>query len=82
MDCKPRRPSLSENLCVSPVCSLSKDCTDDLAEFCDAQLPLFFAIMERSKNPIIRSNAVIALGDMVSNSSGNTNVDRPCASTD
>jgi len=35
------------------------------ADFCDAQLPLFLAIMERSKNPIIRSNAVIALGDMV-----------------
>jgi hypothetical protein len=29
-------------------------------------LPLFLTIMERSKNPIIRSNAVIALGDMVS----------------
>lgn len=35
------------------------------ADYCDAQLPLFLAIMERSKNPIIRSNAVIALGDMV-----------------
>lgn len=35
------------------------------AEYCDAQLPLFLTIMERSKNPIIRSNAVIALGDMV-----------------
>jgi hypothetical protein len=35
------------------------------ADFCDAQLPLFLAIMERSKNPVIRSNAVIALGDMV-----------------
>jgi hypothetical protein len=67
---------------VSPVCSLSKDCTDDLAEFCDAQLPLFFAIMERSKNPIIRSNAVIALGDMVYDSSGNADVDRLFASTD
>ena len=36
-----------------------------LAEYCDAQLPLFLTIMERSKNPLIRSNAVIALGDMV-----------------
>ena len=35
------------------------------ADYCDTQLPLFLAIMERSKNPIIRSNAVIALGDMV-----------------
>jgi hypothetical protein len=35
------------------------------ADYCDAQLPLFFTIMEKSKNPIIRSNAVIALGDMV-----------------
>ena len=39
--------------------------TNIVAEYCDAQLPLFLAIMERSKNPIIRSNAVIALGDMV-----------------
>jgi condensin complex subunit 1 len=39
--------------------------TNIKAEYCDAQLPLFLAIMERSKNPIIRSNAVIALGDMV-----------------
>jgi hypothetical protein len=36
-----------------------------IADFCDAQLPLFLTIMERSKNPVIRSNAVIALGDMV-----------------
>jgi condensin complex subunit 1 len=36
-----------------------------IADYCDAHLPLFLTIMERSKNAIIRSNAVIALGDMV-----------------
>jgi hypothetical protein len=41
------------------------------ADYCDTQLPLFLAIMERSKNPIIRSNAVIALGDMVAAVSSN-----------
>jgi len=49
-------------MCVpDPILSL----TLIKADYCDAQLPLFLAIMERSKNPIIRSNAVIALGDMV-----------------
>lgn len=38
-------------MCVSPL-------------FCQQSLPLLITIMEKSENPIIRSNAVIALGDM------------------
>lgn len=34
------------------------------AEYCEQNLPLLITIMERSEDPIIRSNAVIALGDM------------------
>ncbi|KAM5440925.1 condensin complex non-SMC subunit Cnd1 [Microsporum ferrugineum] len=34
------------------------------AEYCESNLPLLITIMERSDDPIIRSNAVIALGDM------------------
>ncbi|KAI5293659.1 Condensin complex subunit [Ascosphaera acerosa] len=34
------------------------------AQFCEKNLPLLITIMERSDNPIVRSNAVIALGDM------------------
>ncbi|KAK2877834.1 hypothetical protein FQN49_001152 [Arthroderma sp. PD_2] len=34
------------------------------AEFCESNLPLLITIMERSDDPIVRSNAVIALGDM------------------
>ena len=49
----------------TPVRVHSDRLTSFLAEYCDAQLPLFLMIMERSKNPLIRSNAVIALGDMV-----------------
>lgn len=36
------------------------------AEYCEAHLNLLFTIMEQSSDPITRSNAVIALGDMVS----------------
>lgn len=42
---------LSKLMCVSPL-------------FCQQSLPLLITIMEKSDNPIIRSNAVIALGDM------------------
>ncbi|KAG5363441.1 Condensin complex subunit 1 [Yarrowia sp. B02] len=42
---------LSKLMCVSPL-------------FCQQSLPLLITIMEKSENPIIRSNAVIALGDM------------------
>ncbi|KAF5581984.1 condensin complex subunit 1 [Fusarium pseudocircinatum] len=34
------------------------------AEYCEANLPLLITIMERSPNATVRSNAVIALGDM------------------
>ena len=34
------------------------------AEFCEANLPLLITILERSQNPVTRSNVVIALGDM------------------
>ncbi|KAI9812798.1 MAG: Condensin complex subunit [Phylliscum demangeonii] len=34
------------------------------AEFCEKNLPLLITILERSDDPIIRSNVVIALGDM------------------
>ncbi|KAF3941223.1 hypothetical protein ABW19_dt0206030 [Dactylella cylindrospora] len=34
------------------------------SEFCEANLPLLITIMEKSTDPIIRSNVVIGLGDM------------------
>ena len=34
------------------------------AEYCEANLPLLITILERSEDPITRSNVVIALGDM------------------
>ncbi|KAI5286512.1 Condensin complex subunit, partial [Ascosphaera aggregata] len=34
------------------------------SHFCEKNLPLLITIMERSEDPIVRSNAVIALGDM------------------
>jgi condensin complex subunit 1 len=34
------------------------------ARFCEEHLPLLFKILETSKDPIIRSNIVIALGDI------------------
>ncbi len=34
------------------------------AQFCEAHLPLLFKILETSKDPIVRSNIVIALGDI------------------
>ncbi|KAJ5594535.1 uncharacterized protein N7459_000743 [Penicillium hispanicum] len=34
------------------------------SEYCEKNLPLLITIMERSEDPIVRSNAVIALGDM------------------
>ena len=33
-------------------------------EYCEKNLPLLITILERSDDPIVRSNAVIALGDM------------------
>ena len=34
------------------------------SEYCEKNLPLLITILERSTDPIVRSNAVIALGDM------------------
>jgi condensin complex subunit 1 len=34
------------------------------SEYCETNLPLLITILERSKDPITRSNVVIALGDM------------------
>jgi len=34
------------------------------SEYCETNLPLLITIMEKSEDPITRSNAVIALGDM------------------
>ena len=34
------------------------------AEYCEKNLPLLITILERSTDPVVRSNAVIALGDM------------------
>ncbi|KAI9787584.1 MAG: Condensin complex subunit [Geoglossum umbratile] len=34
------------------------------SEYCEKNLPLLITIMERSKDPVTRSNVVIALGDM------------------
>ncbi|RMZ86310.1 hypothetical protein DV736_g6465, partial [Chaetothyriales sp. CBS 134916] len=34
------------------------------SEYCEKNLPLLITILERSNDPIVRSNAVIALGDM------------------
>ncbi|KAL9624237.1 MAG: hypothetical protein Q9160_001484 [Pyrenula sp. 1 TL-2023] len=34
------------------------------AEYCEERLPLLITILERSEDPVVRSNAVIALGDM------------------
>ncbi|KAI1435816.1 armadillo-type protein [Xylaria sp. CBS 124048] len=34
------------------------------SEYCEAHLPLLITIMEKSSNPTVRSNVVIALGDM------------------
>lgn len=34
------------------------------ADFCEAHLQLLFTILERSDNPIIRSNIIIGIGDL------------------
>ncbi|KAI9886562.1 MAG: 60S ribosomal protein L28 [Watsoniomyces obsoletus] len=44
-------------LCLAKIMCVS-------SEFCEKNLPLLITIMERSEDPIIRSNVVIALGDM------------------
>ncbi|KAJ5965997.1 hypothetical protein N7481_012711 [Penicillium waksmanii] len=47
----------SATLCLAKLMCVS-------AEYCEKNLPLLITIMERSEDPIVRSNAVIALGDM------------------
>lgn len=53
------------------------------AQFCEAHLPLLFQILKTSQDPVIRSNIVIALGDIAVSfgsiidevSQGNLNID-------
>lgn len=47
----------SATLCMAKLMCVS-------SEFCEKNLPLLITILERSKNPVTRSNVVIALGDM------------------
>ncbi|KAJ5710747.1 hypothetical protein N7488_004903 [Penicillium malachiteum] len=47
----------SATLCLAKLMCVS-------ADYCEKNLPLLITIMERSQDPIVRSNAVIALGDM------------------
>ncbi|KAL4864967.1 hypothetical protein BDV12DRAFT_175357 [Aspergillus spectabilis] len=47
---------------AATICMAKLMCVS--AEYCEKNLPLLLTIMERSKDPIVRSNAVIALGDM------------------
>ncbi|TQS37204.1 hypothetical protein Golomagni_02330 [Golovinomyces magnicellulatus] len=44
-------------LCLAKLMCVSSD-------YCEANLPLLITILERSKDPITRSNVVVALGDM------------------
>lgn len=47
----------SATLCMAKLMCVS-------SEFCETNLPLLITILERSQNPVTRSNVVIALGDM------------------
>ncbi|KAL3436046.1 armadillo-type protein [Aspergillus tetrazonus] len=47
---------------AATICMAKLMCVS--AEYCEKNLPLLITIMERSEDPIVRSNAVIALGDM------------------
>ena len=47
----------SASLCMAKLMCVS-------AEYCEKNLPLLITLMERSQDPIVRSNTVIALGDM------------------
>lgn len=47
----------SATLCLSKLMCVS-------SKFCEDNLPLFITIMEKSADPIIRSNCVLGLGDM------------------
>jgi condensin complex subunit 1 len=52
-----RNLQAAATLCLAKLMCVS-------SEYCEQNLPLLITIMERSKDPVIRSNAVIALGDM------------------
>lgn len=54
---KDRNLQAAATLCLAKLMCVS-------SEYCETNLPLLITIMERSKDPIIRSNVVIALGDM------------------
>jgi condensin complex subunit 1 len=52
-----RNLQAAATLCMAKLMCVS-------SEYCEKNLPLLITIMERSEDPIVRSNAVIALGDM------------------
>ncbi|KAI9816571.1 MAG: Condensin complex subunit [Pycnora praestabilis] len=54
---KDRNLQAAATLCLAKLMCVS-------SEFCEKNLPLLITILERSKDPITRSNVVIALGDM------------------
>jgi condensin complex subunit 1 len=54
---KDRNLQAAATLCLAKLMCVS-------SEYCETNLPLLITILERSKDPITRSNVVIALGDM------------------
>jgi condensin complex subunit 1 len=52
-----RNLQAAATLCLAKLMCIS-------SEYCETNLPLLITILERSKDPITRSNVVIALGDM------------------
>ncbi|OQV08061.1 hypothetical protein CLAIMM_12387 [Cladophialophora immunda] len=54
---KDRNLQAQATLCLAKLMCVS-------SEYCEKNLPLLITILERSMDPIVRSNAVIALGDM------------------
>jgi condensin complex subunit 1 len=52
-----RNLQAAATLCLAKLMCVS-------SEYCEQNLPLLITILERSQDPIIRSNVVIALGDM------------------
>lgn len=54
---KDKNLQAAATLCLAKLMCVS-------SEYCEQNLPLLITILERSKDPIIRTNVVIALGDM------------------
>lgn len=54
---KDRNLQAAATLCMAKLMCVS-------SEYCERNLPLLITILERSRDPITRSNVVIALGDM------------------